>query len=73
MRMEFAAEVVNEARDPGHNTPAILTMDQEDDRFFSVCHREPIFAMRGVNSIVAGEGNGVNKLLKQCCGMQETK
>jgi hypothetical protein len=25
------AKVVNEARDPGHDTPAILTMDQEND------------------------------------------
>ena len=38
-----SAEVVNEARDTGHNPPAILTMNQEDDRFFSVCQRGSLF------------------------------
>ena len=35
------AVVVNEARDPGYNAPAILAMNQEDNRFFSMCHRGP--------------------------------
>ena len=38
MRMEFAAEVVDEARDPGHNPSAILAVNQEDDRFFLMGH-----------------------------------
>jgi hypothetical protein len=49
------AKVVNEARDPSHNTPAILTMDQQNDRIFSVCHRVSTFPMKAVRASAAAK------------------
>src|SRR6185436_16092060 len=49
------AEVVNETRHAGHDALAVLTMYQEDNGIFSMCHREPLLRIRVISSSVAGE------------------
>jgi hypothetical protein len=50
---DIPAEVVNETRDPGHNAPSILAMNQKNNGFFSLCHRKAMLPNRVVSSGVA--------------------